>query len=156
MPYVKRRSCRTCCRVLCNSQTLKTRQIRHRFIRRRSALAGCYAIEADHRLKGALQPDRVLDYRREPRIRGDDLVLPFDVAQHEMREHRCPYLPFHRILVLSEEPDFRTGNCKTAAAFRCCGGLSPRNHWLYLRSHDCILRVHSRARRVDTPPSHKL
>ena len=66
-------------------------------------MAGCYAIEADHRLKGALQPDRVLDYRRESRIRGDDLVLPFDVAQDEMRVHRCPYLPFHRILVLSEE-----------------------------------------------------
>ena len=103
MSCAKRRSCRTCRRVLCNSQTLKTRQIRHRFIRRRPALAGCYAIEADHRLKGALQPDCVLDYRRESRVGGNNLVLPFDVAQHEMRQHRGPYLPFDRILVLSEE-----------------------------------------------------
>jgi len=66
-------------------------------------LAGCYAIEADHRLKGALQPDCVLDYRRESRIRGNHLVLPLDVAQHKMRERRSPYLPFNRILVLSEE-----------------------------------------------------
>ena len=66
-------------------------------------MAGCYAIEIDHRLKGAFQPDCVLDYRRESRIRGNHLVLPFDVAQHEMREHRSPYLPFDRILVLSEE-----------------------------------------------------
>ena len=65
-------------------------------------LAGCYAIEVDHRLKGALQPDCVLDYRRESRIRGNHLVLPLDVAQHKMREHRSPYLPFNRILVLSE------------------------------------------------------
>ena len=44
-------------------------------------MARCYAIEVDHRLKGALQPDCVLDYRRESRIRGNNLVLPFDVAQ---------------------------------------------------------------------------
>ena len=103
MPCARCRSFRTCRRVLCNSQTLKTRQIRHVFIRRRPRLAGCYAIEVDHRLKGAFQPDCVLDYRSEPRIRGNHLVLPLYVAQHEMREHRSPYLPFDRILVLSEE-----------------------------------------------------
>lgn len=103
MPYAKRCAFRACYWVLCNSQALKTRQIRHCSIRRRSALAGCYAIEIDHRLKGALQPDCVLNCRRESRIRGNHLVLPLDVAQHEMREHRSPYLPFDRILVFSEE-----------------------------------------------------
>ena len=65
MPYAKRYSCCTCYWVLCNSQALKTRQTRHCSIRRRSRLAGCYAIEIDHRLKGALQPDCVLNCRRE-------------------------------------------------------------------------------------------
>ena len=103
MPCARCRNSSTCRRVLCNSQTLKTRQIRHCFIRRRPRLAGCYAIEIDHRLEGALQPDCVLDYRRESRVGGNNLVLPFDVAQHEMRQHRGPYLPFDRILVLAEE-----------------------------------------------------
>ena len=126
MPCSKRRSCRTCCRVLCNSQTLKTRQIRHRFIRRRSALAGCYAIEVDHRLKVALQPDCVLDYRRESRIRGNNLVLPFDVAQDYLRENwyhsarRCLELFFHSTAYDTRERGPRATTFLLTSCHRYC------------------------------------
>ena len=103
MRYAKRRYYCICRRVLCNSKPLKTRQIRHAEVWWRATLARCCAIETDHRLKGALQPDGVLDYRRESRIRASHIVLPFDVAQDKMREHRRPYLPFDSVLVLAEE-----------------------------------------------------
>lgn len=59
-------------------------------------------MEIDHRLKGVLQPDGVLDHRREPRVRGNHLVPPFDVAQDKMRQHRRPYLPFDNVLLAWE------------------------------------------------------
>ena len=103
MPYAERRYCCLCRRVLCNGKPLKTRQIRHSVVGWRPASAGCYAIEADHRLKRAFQPDCVLDYRRESRVRGDRLALPLDVAQDKVRQHRGPYLPLDRVPVLPEE-----------------------------------------------------